>query len=483
MSSYTTLPEAASSEENCTEENCKEDITENSNNNCFSSSLLDNIIYKAFAIDIHTHLFPPQFENLFSFGIDELLTYHYLVAEYFSHPVDITPSDFYSLSKQYQAERVWKTLFVDNSPISEACQGILTILNTLKLNVEFQNSSLDIIRKWFDEQDNKDMYVDLIFLLSNISYVYMTNNPFDKNETIYWKNNVPYNKNKFKTCIRVDELFYPDKLFALRYHINNNFTVPYEFSQQECTSLNLIYLNDFAEDDIVLSMETFWDNWNNGSNVENYYKYLTAYLCEWYEILTPEYIMMSLPHDFSLSNEYQRKVMEDIILPFARAHSLPIFLKIGADRQVNPELKLAGDGVGISDLSWLGYLCKNYSDLKFVATVLSVNNQHQITVLARKFCNLHIYGCWWFCNTPSIIKTVTNMRLELLGTSFTYQHSDSRVLEHLLYKWSHSKQLLYDVLNEKYSNMNYPFKKEHIENDIKGLLGENYLKYINKPSH
>ena len=34
-------------------------------------------------IDVHTHLLPPQFGEMSLFGIDELLTYHYLIAETF----------------------------------------------------------------------------------------------------------------------------------------------------------------------------------------------------------------------------------------------------------------------------------------------------------------------------------------------------------------------------------------------------------------
>jgi len=34
-------------------------------------------------VDIHTHLFPPAFGSLALWGIDELLTYHYLEAELF----------------------------------------------------------------------------------------------------------------------------------------------------------------------------------------------------------------------------------------------------------------------------------------------------------------------------------------------------------------------------------------------------------------
>ena len=33
--------------------------------------------------DIHTHLFSPPFGDLLLWGIDELLTYHYLIAEVF----------------------------------------------------------------------------------------------------------------------------------------------------------------------------------------------------------------------------------------------------------------------------------------------------------------------------------------------------------------------------------------------------------------
>ena len=34
-------------------------------------------------MDLHTHLFPPSHGALMLWGVDELLTYHYLIAEYF----------------------------------------------------------------------------------------------------------------------------------------------------------------------------------------------------------------------------------------------------------------------------------------------------------------------------------------------------------------------------------------------------------------
>ena len=42
-------------------------------------SIIENIVYNCKVIDLHTHLFPYQHIELCLYGIDNLLTYHYLV--------------------------------------------------------------------------------------------------------------------------------------------------------------------------------------------------------------------------------------------------------------------------------------------------------------------------------------------------------------------------------------------------------------------
>src|ERR1700736_3534464 len=84
-------------------------------------------------VDTHTHLFPPAFADLSLFGIDELLTYHYLVAETFRSTA-VTTEQFWRMGKVEQANLVWKTLFVDNSPLSEATRGVVTVLNAFGLD-------------------------------------------------------------------------------------------------------------------------------------------------------------------------------------------------------------------------------------------------------------------------------------------------------------------------------------------------------------
>ena len=47
-------------------------------------------------IDPHTHLFPPSHGRLMLWGCDALLTYHYLVAEYFISALEPpSPDAFY----------------------------------------------------------------------------------------------------------------------------------------------------------------------------------------------------------------------------------------------------------------------------------------------------------------------------------------------------------------------------------------------------
>jgi hypothetical protein len=53
-------------------------------------------------IDIHTHLSSPALGKLSLWGIDELLTYHYLEAELFRSS-DIAPEKYWSLSKPLMA--------------------------------------------------------------------------------------------------------------------------------------------------------------------------------------------------------------------------------------------------------------------------------------------------------------------------------------------------------------------------------------------
>ena len=72
------------------------------------------------------------------------------------------------------------------------------------------------------------------------------------------------------------------------------------------------------------------------------------------------------------------------------------------------------------------------------------------------------------------------MRVELLGTSFTAQHSDARVLDQLIYKWQHFRQVLTRVLTRQYADLaatGWQPSEEEIERDVRELLGGAFEKF------
>lgn len=387
--------------------------------------------------DIHTHIYSEDFGDLLLWGIDELLTYHYLVAEVFRYKPDLKYEDFWNMPKQKQAELIWEEIFVKNSPISEAARGVVTVLH--KLGIDATGKDLNKKRKYFAETSTSD-YIDKVFEVANIKYAIMTNDPFDKQEQAVWNKSGNTDK-RFKAVLRIDGLF-------------NNF--------QGCIK------------------EINNQGFKTSENIDE--KTISAikdFLRVWIEKMNPVYIAASMTPDFNIENGSDTsKLILECILPVAREHNLPFAMMIGVKRQLNPALKLAGDGVGKADVGTVAKLARDWPDVRFLVTMLSRENQHELCITARKFKNVLIFGCWWFLNNPSIIREITAERIETLGLTMIPQHSDARVLDQLIYKWAHSRKVIGEVLAEKYldiASAGWPVTEADIKRDVNRILGGQLL--------
>ncbi len=400
---------------------------------------VEEIVATTPVYDIHTHLYDPAFGNLLLWGIDDLLVYHYLVAEsfrYHKHSYD----SFWSLSKIEQADLIWKELFLEHSPISEACRGVLTTLQALGLDVKKRD--LPSIRKWFAGQTLEN-YLTQCLELAGVNKVCMTNSPFDDEERLVWEKDSPKDE-RFTAALRIDLLL---------------------LSWTE-TAPKLAKWGYQVEAD-PSSGKTFSE--------------VRRFLADWSKRIKARYVMVSLPPDFEYpAKNHTASLIKHAVLPHCREFNLPLALMQGVERAVNPQLKLAGDGSGLSNLNALGNLCAAHPENKFLATVLARENQHELCVLARKFRNLHLFGCWWFLNVPSLVEETTRMRIELLGLSFTPQHSDARVLDQLVYKWRHSRGIIADILVDKYAELGrsgWQTTRTEVERDVKDLFGGAFEKF------
>ena len=147
---------------------------------------VESIVSSTPVMDAHTHLFPLQFNELCLWGIDELLTYHYLTAEAL-RTARMPYEQFWAMSKMDQADLVWKTLFVDNTPTSEAAQGIITVLDVFGLDTRAPD--LREARAFFNSQRLAE-HIDHVFDVARVSGVVMTNDPFDDAEDQLWSSGI-----------------------------------------------------------------------------------------------------------------------------------------------------------------------------------------------------------------------------------------------------------------------------------------------------
>ena len=195
------------------------------------------------------------------------------------------------------------------------------------------------------------------------------------------------------------------------------------------------------------------------------------YLNEWCAKIDAKYMAVSLPPSFKYPDPAMplTDLLVKAVFPVARERGIPVAMMIGVKKLVNPGLQLAGDSVGKADINTVEQIANNFPDIKFLITMLSRENMHELCIAARKFKNIIPFGCWWFLNNPSLIREITAMRLETLGLSFVPQHSDARILDQLVYKWTHSRKIISEVLAEKYTDLSETGRQitpEMIKRDI-----------------
>jgi hypothetical protein len=273
--------------------------------------------------------------------------------------------------------------------------------------------------------------------LAGISEAVMTNDPLDPQEAPLWENGAERDP-RFHPVLRLDRI-----------------------------------LNKWGEHWSVLASQGYRvdQSGNPGSEVRRF-------LGDWCARMHPVYMAVSLPDTFAYPEDSVRaRLIDQAVLPCCREFGIPLSLMIGVRYQVNPAIRLAGDAAGKADLRALEHLCVKHPSNRFLVSVLSRENQHELCVYTRKFSNLMPFGCWWFLNNPSIVEEITRERLEMLGTTFIPQHSDARVLEQVIYKWRNTRRTLAPILAGMYrllSEDGRPVCAADIHRDIQRLFRGNF---------
>jgi hypothetical protein len=399
---------------------------------------VERIVTETAVFDVHTHQYPPSFKSLFSAGIDDLVTYHYLVAELFRSS-DISTDAFWAMTKPQQADVIWETLFVRNTPLSEACRGVVCVMGAYGLDPYAR--SLKDAREFFSEINPVD-HIEKAMQLAGVTDMVMTNDVFDRKETAYWESSAPVHP-KLHAALRMDAL------------LNK-----WEDAHEVLTSRGYA-ATATLDDTSIRSARRFLDDWIGR--------------------MKPVYMAVSLPPTFRYPEDSVRgRLIKEVVLPAGREHKLPFSMMLGARKAANPALRDAGDSLGYTDTRSVERICLENPENRFLVSMLSRENQHELCVAARKFANLMPFGCWWFLNNPSIVREITDERIEMLGTSFIPQHSDARILDQIIYKWKHSRHTIAASLTDSYAALardGWQPTIDEIQRDVKRLFQDNFRSF------
>lgn len=251
----------------------------------------------------------------------------------------------------------------------------------------------------------------------------MTNIPFDAVEASYWKPQRVAYSTRFRSALRVDPLLAGDRPVIEATLKASGYEVTLEGARQYlrdwCDTMKPEYMMASTPHDFVLPEGTLAGAGSqqsiNPEALQDPFSFVPA-------VATSNNCRPTEDDVPSVINE-ESDFLSQVLMPVCEELDLPIALKIGAHRGINPSLQAAGDGiVAFADAGMLARLCNRFPKVRFLATFLSRNNQHEACVLASKFRNLHLYGCWWYCKLLLRYQNIPTVSLSS-STSFFRQQS------------------------------------------------------------
>ncbi len=134
--------------------------------------------------DLHTHLFPPGFGELMLWGVDELLTYHYLIAETL-RVIDLPYADLWRLSKSAAGRSDLADVVPGDGPrFPRPTRGVRDDAPaTGPRSGRARSGGLSPVLR---RRRPPAGITDLVLKTAGVKEVVMTNDPFDEAERAVW---------------------------------------------------------------------------------------------------------------------------------------------------------------------------------------------------------------------------------------------------------------------------------------------------------
>jgi hypothetical protein len=275
----------------------------------------------------------------------------------------------------------------------------VTTLVALGLSEHLQSRDLSSIRIYYEDfrkdgLQGAERFCDLVHNLSGVRYNIMTNIPFEMSEAKYWRPQRQHYSNHFRSALRIDPLLSGDVKAISAILRSSGYEATVEGARQYlrdwCDTMKPEYMMASTPHDFVLS-----DNWPSSPHIVNVGVNMDSMNVPgaFAQVVSSSSTSVCNVVDEELPSviDENSDLLSNVLMKVCEERDLPLALKIGAHRGVNERLKQAGDGVvAFADATVLKRLCSRFPKVRFLATFLSRENQHEACVLASKFSNLHI---------------------------------------------------------------------------------------------
>ncbi len=408
-------------------------------------------VHETPAFDIHTTLYDSRFEDdLQRTGIDELLTSDELSDELFrysprslSNPnKELTREEFDILPLRIRSELIWHRLFLANTPLSESTRAVLTTIGLLGLDPKTRN--LGAYRSFFN-RSSKAEKIDTIIAKSNLESIVTCYNPLKKSvqKALELKNT----DKRFYSALDMTELISNWK------------------SKYSCLS--------------KLGFEA------KRTLDKNNYPIIRNYLSSLITNSKPVYFHLTLPSGMSFTTKGNNtlKLLIKCLIPVLCESSIALSLTFTEAKQSPTlnSLKL-NQSLQFSNIDFITELSEMFPGLRLMITDYNYENQYALTLLSKKNHNIMPMNSMNHLSAPSAFKKITLMHFDQLGSSFIAHTSNADVYEKLLPEWAHSRWMLAEHLQQRYTNLyrtGWQVTEDELDREIYNLLSGNAKKFIN----
>lgn len=387
------------------------------------------------AADVRTFLKPPAVgaDRVPASGVDHLLTSPAILVEFFRRrppaagdgTADIeTTHEAYvkSLTQPELADIVWRQLFVDNPPISEACRTVLTTLGLWGIDVG--SGDLRVLR----EQ----------------SGCFPDGKRFEQSMKM----------------ANLELILYPVEALA-----EDGFSQPPP-GVRPVLALDSL-LGDWKESARKLRALGFAVK----GKIDDFAPLeLRRYLAGEIDRLSPAAMSLDWPVQAHPGDSGVGRLVREAALPLCRERGLPFFLAAG-DWRSRPDACPPAP-----DVETLSPLWEDNPDLKFLLIPTHMNQLHSACLAASRRRNLLLGGVESPAAAPSWLEAFTRIRLEAAGASFHYCHSGAETPEELVGRWAHLRWALGVALIRRYAELRrtgWRHSEEDVRKDVKAILSDN----------